>query len=286
MKYAVVLLILIFSLLLSGVAWSYEFLEPFGYVWVNGSHNKTNLERDDFDSDIIRAEAKIGVSVLPLWANATLQPYFAYYGVTSTDKSSWNNNNVYGFGVQVMPLLGYNDLGWVQDLKIFFESLAVEWTNEDDSNPIDNPEYNNKEDLRYGIDIWHEWNQPGADKVENRSLLFGELWASLTYRTTNFGYDDFNDWLFYFQPTVGMYSIKPFNSVSLEPYFKAYMVNNIAYGGGIRIRPFGSNKLLGSDFSVLRKLKFFIEVLAVSYLKEAGPVDHELRVGFDLNIGR
>lgn len=280
---------------LASKAFAFEFFKPWGYVWINGANYKTNLERDDFNSQLGRVETKIGVSLWPLWRGASIQPYFAYYGVASADKHSWNNNNVSGIGVQVMPLLGFNELDWLQDLKVFWETLSVQWMSEDESDPDDNPEYNYTTDSRIGLDIWHEWNQPGPYKVENRRMLWGELWARLSYRSTNFGCDKFDNWLFTFQPKVGVYTWKFLNNFSFEPYFKAdavvsgsdlYYYNNVTYGLGIRIRPFLSGYIFGEDFQVLKKLKLFVEVLSVSYLKERGEVDHDFRFGFDFNFGR
>jgi len=142
------------------------------------------------------------------------------------------------------------------------------------------------------------FNQPGQYTVENRRMLWGELWTNLSHRTTNFGSvweDDFDTYLFYFQPRVGVYLFKLFNSISLEPYFKMDAVasgkdvtyyNNVAYGIGLRVRPFMAGYFFGLDLRVLRKLKLFIETLSVSYLRERGEIDHDLRFGVDFNIGR
>ncbi len=293
-------LAILLALVLNGVSGAFEFLEPWGYVWLYGAHHQTNLEDEDFDADIGRVESKIGVKLIPLWAEASVQPYLAYYGVASQDKHSYNNNSVSGVGVQVMPLLGMGQFDWLQDIKVFYESLSIQYGSHDENDPNDTTEYNLDKDNRVGVEIWHEWNQPGQYTVENRSMLWGELWGHASYRQTNFSAEDENQleydtYLAFFQPKVGFYLWKAFNTISVEPYFKAdamfsgrdySYLNNLALGVGIRVRPFMGGYLFGMDFRALRKFKLFIETESVSYFKDQGEIDHDLRFGFDFNFGR
>lgn len=295
---------LVLVLLCAGASWgTAEFLAPWGYVWVNASHYRTNLKSDDFNSYLGRGETKIGVNLLPLWADAAIQPYFAYYGVASDDKHSWNNNNVIGGGVQIMPFKGIKEADFLQDLKIYAESLQVTWMpGMDDGDPTDS---HYKTDSRLGFDLWHEWNLPSISKVEDTAMPWGELWTNLSYRSTNFNYDGFgkfDNYVFFFQPKVGIYAIKLFESISIEPYLAVNAVvsgreakevdeeyaffNNVESGIGVRVRPFSKGYFLGGDVKALRKLTFFIETFAVSYLKDRGPVDHDMRFGVDFSIGR
>ena len=292
------LALLIFFISASG-AFGFD-IQPFGYVWMNGAHYQTNLAANDFNGEVGRIETKVGVSLIPLWAQASVQPYLAYYGVSSSDRHSYYNNSIAGFGVQVQPLLGVSSADWLQDLKVFYESLTVTWNDKDVDDPNDNPENNYTTDSRCGLDIWHTWNEPGPYIVENRNMLWGELWANLSYRSTNFEYDKFDDYIANFQPRVGIYLFKFFDNVSIEPYLRldlitsgksAYYLNNADYGAGLRIRPFLSGKLFGSDVQFLKKLKLFVEVLAVSYLKDPPPdtadfVNHDFRIGIDFDFGR
>jgi hypothetical protein len=285
---------------LSSTSWAFEFLEPWGYVWINAANYQTNLEKEDFNSGIGRLEAKLGVNLLPLWAQATVQPYLAYYGVTaSPDKHSWNNNNVSGVGVQVMPLLGIDGAGWLQDLKVFYESLSISYSSHDDDEMNEWGDYGTDfsfdKDSRWGVEIWHEWNQPGQYSVENRSMLWGELWAHASYRQTNFSWEDYDTYLAFCQPKVGMYLFKFFDTISIEPYFKLDATmsgkdysfsNNIALGAGLRVRPFQGGYLFGIDMRALRKFKLFVETTAVSYTRDQGEIDHDLRFGFDFSLGR
>jgi len=298
-----ILLLAAAILSLGGAACAFDLLSPWGYVWVNGAHYKTNLDSLKFDSDLLRVESKIGVNLMPLWAQASVQPYLVYYGVASADKHSYYNNSVSGIGVQVMPLLGIGAVDWLQDLKVFCESLSISFSNKDEDDPLENPDDNYKWDTKAGLEIWHVWNEPGVYTVENRGMLWSELWAQIAYRNTNFEYDNgerFNNYMLYFQPKVGIYLWKFFNNVSIEPYLKAdimtsgksdYYRNNAAYGGGLRVRPLLSGDLFGMDVQYLKKLKFFVEVLAVSYLKDNPPdgedfINHDFRVGVDFDYGR
>jgi hypothetical protein len=297
-------LTLFFALLLSGASWAFEFMEPWGYVWLNGANYQTNLEREDFNSNLGRAESKIGVNLIPLWAEAKVQPYIAYYGVGSSDRHSWNNNSVSGGGVQVMPLLGVGWADWMQDLKVFYESLSIQYSSHDDDEMNEwgdyGTKYNSDKDNRVGAEIWHVWNQPGQYTVENRGLLWGELWAHASYRQTDFSAKDkngldYDTYLAFFQPKVGFYLWKAFNTISIEPYFKADAMmsgrdypylNNLALGVGLRVRPFMGGYLFGIDFRALKQFKFFAETESVSYFRDQGDIDHDFRFGFDFNFGR
>lgn len=275
-------------------------LNPWGYVWINSARYKTNLVANNFNSDLTRGETKIGVSLITLWAQATVQPYFAYYGVSSTDRHSYNDNSISGPGILIKPLQGITSLDWLQDLKVFYETLTVHWTTKDEDDLNDNPELYYKDDNRTGVEIWHTWNQPGYASVENRAMLWGELWAHASYRTTNFGYDKLDSYIAFFQPKVGIYLFKFYNNLSIEPYLKADLtlsgkddsyLNNLAYGGGLRVRPFVGGNLFGYDLQFLKKVKFFVETLAVSYLKDNPPegsdfVNHDVRFGVDFDYGR
>lgn len=290
------LAVIISVLSIATAALSADMFEPWGYVWLNGALYKTNLEKNDFNKVVGRVESKVGVHLMNLWGPVTLQPYLAYYGVMSEDLHSWNNNNVLGGGVQIMPLLGMKNLDWMQDLKVYAEVLSISWTSF--STPEGDPTYNpNTTDVRFGFDIWHEWNQPGPYKVENRAELWGEFWGNLSYRDTDFNYNKLQNYVCFIQPKLGIYAFKFFNNLSLEPYFKADIAfsgsdatyYNVAdYGIGLRVRPFTSGMLFGYDMQPLKKLKFFVEVLAVSYLKgkTAEQPDHDFRIGIDFNFGR
>jgi len=297
MKKYVCFILVISALLFScaGTSFAFELFEPWGYVWLYGANHQTNIERDDFNSLVGRVEARIGVDLLPLWAQASLQPYVAYYGVMSSDEHSWNNNGVTGFGFQVMPLLGVDAVGWLQDLKVYWESVSIQYTGRDESDPIDNPDVLEDTDTRFGLEIWHKWNQPAQYSVENRQLLWGELWGQFSFRETNFGYGRFDTYMFYLQPKFGFYGWMLFNTLSFEPYFKADLVmsgkdfayqNNIAYGAGLRLRPFHGGTLFNLDVRALKEFKLFIEALAVTYLKDTSEVSHDFRFGFDFSLGR
>jgi hypothetical protein len=304
-KMRVIFFCLIILLAFARQSSAFQFLEPWGYVWLNGAHYKTNLERNDFNSDLLRGETKVGVDILPLWADAAVEPYYVFYGVSSVDKHSWNNNGINGLGVQVKPLKGISAVDWLQDFKILYESLYIRWSNNDESDPNDKPENNYVNDYRVGAEIWHTWNQPVPSVAEDRSKLWGELWAHVSYRNTNFGYERildqrFDNYILFFQPKVGIFLPRLFDNLSFEPYLKLdlmisgknyYYLNMLDYGAGLRFRPLESGNLFGMNVEPLKKLKFFAEMLAVAYLKDRPPtgtdfITYDFRVGVDFDYGR
>ena len=121
---------------------------------------------------------------------------------------------------------------------------------------------------------------------------WGELWTNLSFRSTSFTSTDFNDWICYFQPKLGRHLGR-----GIEPYVKAdltycnknnYWQNVADYGIGIRFEPWRNT---ANDDSILKKMKLFAEVLAVSYLKDKPTstqktVSADIRFGVDLSIGR
>ena len=168
---------------------------PFAELWNNVAYYDTNNERKGFSSILAHLEGKIGVQPLD---SVPLQIYGAYYGVLSQSPDYWDNAVYSGPGVRLKPFASYQPTGWqnewLPDLKVYYETLsATYFKNEAAGNA------NKRTDTRYGLDLWHEWN---LDEP-NFAVPWGELWANLSYRTTNFSWTDFNSYILYFQPKLG-----------------------------------------------------------------------------------
>jgi hypothetical protein len=259
--------------------------KPFAELWNNIAHYDTNVERQGFASLLGRFEGKVGLNLF----DTPLQAYGAYYCMASQSPDYWDNSLFYGPGLRFKPFGGYEagswTMAWLPDLKIFVESLSASYLKNAASG-----EANKRTDLRYGFDLWHEWN---LDKPDY-SQFWGEIWSNLSYRSTNFSWTDFNGYLFYFQPKVGRHL-----GNGVEAYLKAdltmssqddYWLNVGDYGLGIRFEPWRSAYKTDED-SLLKKFKMFAEVLGVSYLKDkpADPqktVASDFRFGIDFSYGR
>ncbi len=145
-------------------------------------------------------------------------------------------------------------------------------------------------DTRYGLDLWHEWNLDDPDE----SLPWAELWANLSERRTNFGWEDFNNYVLFFQPKFGKHlgrGIEIYLRGDLTSSGKSgpsYSFLNVAdYGAGVRFEPW--RKAEANDF--LKKFKMFVEVLGVSYLKDqpalpSRTVSSDVRFGVEFSYGR
>jgi len=266
-------------------------VQPFTELWNNFAYYDTNLERQGFASILGRCEGKVGI-YLP---DSPFQLYGAYYGTTSQTSDYFDNSLFAGAGLRVKPIEGLikrkdrtwlNE--WIPDIKIFVEGLGANYLKGAASAESAGL---SKTDTRLGLDLWHEWN---LDKPDEGSP-WGELWTNLSYRSSNFGWEPFNNYIFYFQPKVGRHLGR-----GIEPYLRAdivysgksgasYSFLNVAdYGVGIRFEPWrnreGASELLG-------KFKMFFEVLGVSYLKDKPAaanqvVDRDLRFGIDFSFGR
>ncbi len=262
---------------------------PFVELWNNFAYYETNLERPGYNSILGHYEGKAGLWVL----DTPFQVYGAYYGITAQSSDYFDNSLFTGLGVRVKPFEGslpgaHWTVEWVRDLKFFAESLSAGYTKGSASAEAAGLATS---DVRYGYDLWHEWNLDKPDE----SQFWGELWSNLSYRTTNFGWEDFHNYIFYFQPKLGRHLGR-----GSEAYLKADVVysgkagasysflNNADYGLGIRFEPWRNMETANE---LLRKFKMFVEVLGVGYLKDqpADPtkvVNRDFRFGIDFSYGR
>jgi hypothetical protein len=255
-------------------------------LWNNAAFYDTNLEKQRFASILGRFEGKVGFNVF----HFPLQTYGVYYGASSQDEAYWNNYIFSGGGVRLIPFRSYRGTAWfnewVPGLKIFYEGLSSSYLKNAAS-----AEALAKTDTRYGIEIWHEWNQENPD----RGRPWGELWMNYSYRETNFGWEEFKDSVLYFQPKFGIHLAK-----DIKAYLRAditssgkegpdYSFLNIAdYGVGVRFEPL---REIGEATDLFRKFKMFAEVLGVSYLKDkptdpSKVVSSDVRFGVEFSYGR
>jgi len=253
-------------------------ISPFLESWNNIAYYGTNVERQGFSSLLGQLQGKVGLTLFAV----PLQVYGAYYCTASQSPDYWDNCLFYGPGIRFRPLANYPPQGWLDawlpDLKIFVESLSASYLKDAASGEV-----NRRIDLRYGFDLWHEWN---LDKPDY-SQFWGELWSNLSYRSTNFSWTDFNGDIFYFQPKLGRHL-----GNGIEAYLKAdltmsskndYWLNVGDYGLGLRFEPWRSAYKADED-SLLKKFKMFAEVLGVSYLKDK-PTDPQKTVASDVRFG-
>lgn len=250
-------------------------------LWNAVAYYDTNIEKKSFASVLGRYEGKIGFNIL----NFPLQVYGVYYGVGSQNPDFFDNAIFSGGGARFRPFASFRATTWfnewLPDLKIFVESLSAGYQKNAAS-----AEALSKNDIRAGIDLWHEWN---LDKP-NEKYAWAEMWLNCSYRDTNFGWDPdgFKNYVLMFQPKFGRH-LGP----GLEAYLRAdltltgkegpdyYFLNVADYGFGLRLEPWRSSSDLND---LLRKLKIYIEVLGVSYLKEK-PVDATKQVSADVRFG-
>jgi hypothetical protein len=262
-------------------------LKPFAELWNSLAYYDTNIERKGFSSLLGRFEGKLGFNLF----DSPLQVYGVYYGTSAQSNDYWDNSIYTGAGVRLKPFEQYKGSGWTDEwipaVKIFAEGLNANYFKGAASAEADKAR---SSDTRYGLDLWHEWNLDKPDE----SLPWGELWANLSYRDTNFGWEDFKNYIFYFQPKFGRHLGR-----GVEAYLRAdvvasgkegpnyYFLNVADYGVGLRFEPWrnsGANEFL-------QKFKMFVEVLGVSYLKDKPSsadktVNSDVRLGIDFSIGR
>jgi hypothetical protein len=156
------------------------------------------------------------------------------------------------------------------------------------------------EDVRYGFDLWHEWNQKQTFKTDDAvdyEQPWAEVWSNLSYHSTNFNQKDFNAYIFNLQPKWGIY-LNPADEGLTEPYVKADLIissktgatwdylNRADVGLGIRFEPFRKGDPDEIN-PLIFKFKAFGEVLAVTYLNGVNGTrpSTDVRVGLDFTLG-
>ena len=273
----------IFSLLFSAASTA----SPWVDNWTNGSYYLTNGENKNFRSFLLRSEGRFGVQPDE---NFSAAPYFVYYLNAGQDPNYWNNNIAYGVGLRVKPFTGYQSdtfpLDLVKDIKFYGEVLGLAFL-KDEQTAVSNEVTTN--DFRFGLDIWHEWGLKDGDDL----TYWGELWANLGYRSTNF-YDKVN--FTKFQTYVGYLQLKGGQHIGngIKPYLAIYSnssgsskawLNNFMYGGGIRFEPF-MNDLRAP--AIFQKFKMYVEYLSIILTADQDPTrpNYDLRFGVEMTQGR
>lgn len=265
------------------VAAQQEHPAVFIELWNNAAFYDTNLEKPRFAALLGRFEGKVGLNLL----NYPIQAYGVYYGAASQSSNYWNNYIYSGGGVRVIPFRDYQGSAWynewIKGIRIYTESLSASYLKDAAS-----AESLAKQDQRYGIEVYYEWNQENPD----RRKPWGELWAKYEYRDTNFGWEEFKQNVLYFQPKLGVHldrTIQAYLRADITSSGKSgsdYSFLNIAdYGIGLRFVPL---REIGQSTDLFRNFKMFIEVLSVSYLKDKStdPVSSDVRFGVEFSYGR
>ncbi|MFA5840574.1 MAG: hypothetical protein WC890_08035 [Candidatus Margulisiibacteriota bacterium] len=261
-------------------------LKPFLESWNNAAYYDTNNEQKGFSGTLGHFEGKLGFWLFDMPA----QVYGAYYLTASQSPNYWNNAVYYGPGIRCFPFLGYKGSDWytewIPSVKLFAETLTSSYLKDGASAEASGLKTT---DVRCGFDLWHEWNLD----TPNPNLPWGELWSNLSYRSTNFSWTDFNNYIFYFQPKIGWHL-----GGAAEAYLKSditisgntsYWLNAADYGIGLRFEPWRHESTKANEF--IRKFKLFAEVLGVSYLGQQPTdpnkiVNQDVRIGIDFSYGR
>lgn len=214
------------------------------------SHRNTNLYHEDYDSIAGWWENRLifrykHVAIHPLMQRMLFEPYGKFTLAASEKQFPWENHVVYGFGLENRILdrwkrLNSPWLSWLYRLRLYVEYLEIEYTKDEAEDWV--PDH----DFRYGFDLWKEWNIP--PEAED-SYLWGELWANVGWRKTNFFESNYET---YSSGALTRLGIKPKNSLEIGENFKINVMpylmleasysgkdyfweNRLNIGGGIRV---------------------------------------------------
>lgn len=246
-------------------------------IWNNGAYYTTNGESPTFNTFLLRSEGRFGLQMVKLTEKSTISPYLVYLLAASPDPNYWNNFVAGGAGLRYYPLADVEGTSWanewIPDIRLFLEVLGSDFLKNGataEANGVP------RHDVRYGVELYHEWNQDRP----NRSVPWSELWANLSMRETNFYEAKFNTFLLTYQQYFGFYlgEAMPYLKLDLTYSGKDYSWQNVLMAGpGLRFEPF---RHIDNPNPWIAKAKMFVEVLGVNWLKQK-----DNRPGSDLRFG-
>lgn len=270
----IVCFFLVLSLATPGFA-----VKPWIDSWNKASYYTTNTESKNFNAFLGRTEQRVGLDLADTIAEIpSFSPYAAVIAVASQDKNYWNNNYATGYGIRIMPFENYKSAGWadewIKDVKVFGEVLTLSYLKDEDTAAANRVPGTDK---RVGFDLYHEWNQEKPDK----KYSWAEVWANLSYRTTNFYEypDGFKTYRFAHEQKTGIY----LEDETIMPYLRTDFImsgkpdpwlNNILVGPGLQVKP-----VPGQNISI------YLEMLSIIWYKEKNSrPQSDLRFGAEYRL--
>lgn len=225
-------------------------------IWGNSSYRKTNFgiksdsyREEDFPLTIL--SCNVGLR-FPLEKFLFFDPYFNFdtgedFGNDTWNKAFWNNNMKFGPGVRLRyEYENKENKRHVFRLNNFFIGIFSEYlfmieSLNSSNDPI--PDSVHTENYRMGVDSWISTETATINSMN----IWGEMWAEISYNTTNYYFKDTHD--FYnlaLQPRLGIqykhekFSIQPYCTLHVSEDFgdkswnKEPWFNSLQYGPGIR----------------------------------------------------
>lgn len=282
------IIVVAFILILSASAYAQAESPIWSDIWTNASYHSTNGESPAyFQREVLaRSEGRFGIRMN---GNSAVAPYIVYYGVLGQNSAYWNNNLAYGLGVRAMPYTSFETsswaLEWIRSIKLYGEILSMTFLK--DGTTAKNNGVKTS-DVRFGVDVWHEWNL----SKPNPSVNWAQVWGNVTYRETNF-YDPLNTNKF--QTYVGYMQLKIGRHMgTIKPYLAGYLtssgnplpwLNSLYYGLGLRMEPFRGDETAPE---LLRTFNMYVEALNISWLADQDPTrpNTDTRFGIEFTYGR
>lgn len=264
------------------------------------SHRDTNFSRDDYSAVAGWAEFRAVLRYKGNLKSATskrllFEPYIKGTLGASENSFFWENNIVYGVGLEnrflesFVPEAAAGLMGLARGLRLYVEYQKISYTKDDAENGIPG------HDMRFGVDLWKEWNIPPNSKLSN---IWGELWGNAGWRETNYSSSDYKTYSCGAMGRFGVKSFKPMIyssniTADLLPYFMVetsitgknnFWENGLFAGAGIRLM---TSLKLGSNKARPLIIKVFTEWFAnVDYYKgtpTSETPDHDVRVGVNFS---
>ncbi|QEQ56981.1 hypothetical protein [Chlorobium phaeovibrioides] len=199
----------------------------------------------------------------------------------SWNRSYWNNNQVFGAGLKITKEFSFENKAqeWVggMNMSAFAQYELMTSSFDRSKDPI--PSSVDKQNLKSGVNLWLE----RREKLDDLFSVWTEHWGELAWNSTAFsdkGQDNFLLGTLSSKIGVGI----DLGAVSLEPYFKADVVNdflgrswnkvswynNVLYGPGVRL---ALGKVLPGTVSI------YAEYLKVDYFNDQQERTDDVRAG-------
>lgn len=177
----------------------------FAYRDTNFTHGGYNTINGWWETKFI---LRVKESIPKQYRFLMFEPYGKFTLAASGKSYAWENNLVYGLGLEnrflstwdgdPMPL---KELA--SRLRLYFEYLGM-------TSIKDQPDpWVPLNDVRLGVDLWKEWNVPPDPLDYKGDPLWGELWFNLGWRKTNFNLPDYKTYNNGLMARLGLRHDKP-----------------------------------------------------------------------------
>lgn len=241
------------------------------------------------------------------FAGSSIDPYIEHDLRFEANDLNFNNTIDFAAGLEYRPFRKNKWLesspwtAWIMNFRTFVEYIRRE--------PVkDIILFSRDHEVKAGVDYFKEWGIDMPKEGDQDTWLWGELFIDWHFEKTNFSVDDdFDAFIFNDAAKIGIKWPRiplPKNSINDElvimPYIlydrvansghSSFFQNRFFLGGGVRLMPFRSYRLMNSQWLFRTKIFFEYEGIGAAQYTKADPPsrvpDRDYRVGVNFSLNR